>query len=105
MQLSLRHIDDEVTFIARQVDDILRDPNLAEVREAGRRIGMANRLLRWNFERLLALNEMVKEENEKLKEEVKGLKERVGEMGEESGEETESADGVDTPVGSATSVS
>lgn len=71
VQLSIRHIDDDVVFIHRQVDDLLCDPNLAPVREAGRRIAMASRLLRWNFERLLALNEAVKEENAKLKDEVR----------------------------------
>jgi len=93
------------------VDDLLCDPNLAPVREAGRRIAMASRLLRWNFERLLALNEAVKEENAKLKEEVRELKAAVAAAegrAEDAGmvsEDTASTDGADTPAASTADVS
>ncbi|KAK3898152.1 hypothetical protein C8A05DRAFT_38271 [Staphylotrichum tortipilum] len=107
VQLSLRHIDDDVGFIHTQVDDVLRDPNLAGVREAGRRIAMAARVLRWNFERMVVLDAVAREEMVGLREEVRRLRAAAAaaQSGNREDEDTASTiEGVDTPAASTASI-
>jgi hypothetical protein len=53
-------IAEEASYIEDTINDILRDPRLAMLREAATRITVSQRKLKWELERLLAVHDQLK---------------------------------------------
>ena len=60
IQGGFRHIKEDCVYIHQQIDDVLRDPGLDMIRQAGKRIEFTLRRIKWDFEHLTGLYDDLK---------------------------------------------